>query len=214
MRNRHIVFLSVIVGLFFFTVPVFSQVSDSGVLPEVQAEDPAPAEVETENIDSAEVEEDEKAVLPRSFRELTLGMSLDELKNALIADSLFRYRGDRDVSFLPIQEQTLIESAGLSFVRRAFFQLEAGKLFIMSFTLDPGLVDHYSVFTTFVEKYGEPDSLDPRQAVWDNGESRISLERPLTLKYIDKPVFDELIEQSHAEESYELELRRDFLDDL
>lgn len=213
MRNRHIVSLSVITGLLFSTIPVFSQVSDRGVLPEVQEENSVPAEVQTENTGSAETE-DEKAVLPRSFRELSLGMSLDELKNALIADSLFRYRGDRDVSFLPIQEQTLIETTGLSFVRRAFFQLEEGKLFIMSFTLDPGLIDHYSVFTTFVEKYGEPNSLNPRQAVWENGESRISLERPLTLKYIDKQVFDGLIEQSQAEESYELELRRDFLNDL
>jgi hypothetical protein len=186
-------------GLIFCIIPIFSQTTGEGVLPET-------VEVQSET--------EETASLTRSFRELALGMSLDELKNALSQDSLFHYRGDRDVSFLPIQEQTLIETTGFSFIRRAFFQLEEGMLFIMSFTLDPSLIDHYSVFTQFVEKYGEPNSLNPRQAVWENDVSRISLERPLTVKYIDKIVFDELIEQSNAEESYELELRRDFLNDF
>ncbi|MDR2900073.1 MAG: hypothetical protein LBV20_00940 [Treponema sp.] len=158
--------------------------------------------------------QNEKAELPRTFRNLVLGMSLEELKDILIRDQLFSYRGDRDVSFLPIQEQTLIETTGLSFIRRAFFQLEEDKLFIMSFELDPRLVDHYSVFTQFVEKYGEPNSLNPRQAVWENNLSRISIERPLTVKYIDKIVFDELIEQSNTKEASEMELRKDFLNDF
>jgi hypothetical protein len=184
------------VGLLFTQLPVF------------------PQENMAENIDIAVSQDNEKTPLPRSYRELSLEMSLDELKNALMQDTLFVFRGDRDVSFLPIQEQTLIETTGLSFIRRAFFQLEEGKLFIMSFTLDPSLIDHYSVFTQFVEKYGEPNSLNPRQAVWENNVSRISIERPLTIKYIDKIVFDKLIEQSNATEASELELRRDFLNDF
>ena len=164
--------------------------------------------------DAPESTRTEKAALPRSYRAMRLGMSLEELKQALLADDLFHFRGDRDVSILPLQEQTLIETTGISFIRRAFFQLEDGKLFIMSFTLDPNLVDHYSVFTTFVNKYGEPASLDPKQAVWINNETRISIERPLTVKYIDRVVFDELVEQSKAREASELQLRRDFLNEF
>jgi hypothetical protein len=217
MKKRIFLIFCVFVGLFSYTLPVFSQAVDGGNIPESDGETAENREEDiqaTENTFSQEILDAEILPLPRTFRELTLGMSLDELKNALAADSLFRYRGDRDVSLLPIQEQTLIETSGFSFIRRAFFQLEEGNLFIMSFTLDTSLVDHYSVFTSFVEKYGEPNSLNPRQAVWENAESRISIERPLTVKYIDKIVFDELIEQSDAEESFELELRRDFLNDF
>ena len=71
--------------------------------------------------------------LGRSFRELTLGMSLDALKDALTADRLFEFRGDRDVSFLPAKEENLVETTGLSFIRRAFFQLRSGAVFIMAF---------------------------------------------------------------------------------
>jgi hypothetical protein len=141
-------------------------------------------------------------------------MGLEELKAALQKDGLFYFRGDRDVSFLPSREQNLIETTGFSFIRRAFFQLRAGELFIMGFSLDPAIIDHYSVFTTFVKKYGEPSSLDPKQAVWEAGDTRVSIERPLTVKYIDMAVFRDLIGRSELEESQELLLRQEFLDDF
>jgi hypothetical protein len=152
--------------------------------------------------------------LPRAFRQLRLGMSLDELKEALAADGLFAFRGDRDVSFLPVKEENLVETTGLSFIRRAFFQLRDGGVFIMAFSLDPAMVDHYSVFTALREKYGDPGSLDPRQAVWENGETRVSIERPLTVKYIDMEVFGRIVDESKAEESSRVFLRQGFLDEF
>jgi hypothetical protein len=152
--------------------------------------------------------------IPASFRGFTLGMDIDALKSALQEDGLFDFRGDRDVSFLPNRDQSLIETAGLSFIRRAFFQLRDGKLFIMAFTLDTGLVDHYSVYASFVKKYGEPAELNPREAVWESEEVRAAIERPLTVKYIDKPVFNEVIAESETAESAELLRRQEFLDDF
>jgi len=151
---------------------------------------------------------------PRQFRELSLGMSLDDLKAALIKDGLFRFRGDRDVSFLPVREQTLVETTGFSYIKRAYFQLSAGAVYIMSFSLDTRLMDHYSVFCSFVRKYGEPISLSPGEAVWETGETRVSIERPLTVKYIDKTVFDRLIDESKTTERQELLNREEFLNDF
>ncbi|MDR3167171.1 MAG: hypothetical protein LBT93_04435 [Treponema sp.] len=149
--------------------------------------------------------------LPRSFRGISLGMDLEGLKKALEQDGLFHFRGDRDVSFLPATEQSLIETTGFSFIRRAFFQLREGQLFIMAFSLDPALIDHYSVFTGLVKKYGPPHSLDPGQAVWESEDTRLSIERPLTVKYIDKRIFTEIMGESAAKESAEVFLREEFL---
>jgi hypothetical protein len=154
----------------------------------------------------------EERVLPRSFRNISLGMGLEELKEALGRDELFRFRGDRDVSFLPSREQSLIETTGLSFIRRAFFQLREGELYIMAFSLDPALIDHYSVYTSFVKKYGEPLFIDPKQAVWETDATRVSIERPLTVKYIDRRIFNAIIAESGTAESRELFLREEFLD--
>jgi len=152
--------------------------------------------------------------LPRQFRELSLGMALDDLKSALIKDMLFSFRGDRDVSFLPVKEQTLVETTGLSYIRRAYFQLVDGSVYIMSFSLDTRLMDHYSVFTSFIKKYGEPNSLSPGESVWENDETRVSIERPLTVKYIDKRVFNRLIEESKTQKKQELLRREEFLADF
>jgi len=151
---------------------------------------------------------------PRQFRGLSLGMALDDLKAALAKDDLFSFRGDRDVSFLPIREQTLVETTGLSYIRRAYFQLADGAVFIMSFTLDTRLMDHYSVFTSFVKKYGPPVSLSPGESVWETDDTRVSIERPLTVKYIDKKVFNRLIADSKDLENRELLRREDFLDNF
>jgi hypothetical protein len=162
--------------------------------------------------DEAEGVELDESGLPRSFRSISLGMGLDELKEALSGDSYFYFRGDRDVSLLPNRNETLIDTTGFSFIRRAYFQLKDGAVFIMAFNLDPRLVDHYSVFTSFVKKYGEPESLDPKQAVWISSRTRVSIERPLTVKYIDLGVFNELVNESEVRESSEVYLRQEFLD--
>jgi hypothetical protein len=157
---------------------------------------------------------EEPEEVPRQFRELSLGMSLDDLKAALIEDTLFTFRGDRDVSFLPLREETLVETTGLSFIRRAFFQLSEGNVFIMAFTLDTRLVDHYSVYTALVRRYGEPQSLNPQEAVWESEETRLSIERPLTVKYLDKTIFNAIIEESATRESDMLFRREEFLGDF
>jgi hypothetical protein len=156
----------------------------------------------------------EKPALPRKFREIELGMSLDDLKDSLLRDNLFNFRGDRDVSFLPAREQSLIETTGSSFIRRAFFQLRDGELFIMAFALNVGLVDHYSMFTNLSQKYGNPSYLDPKEAVWETDETRIALERPLTVKYIDKRVFNDIINESALSESRHVQLKQEFLDEF
>jgi len=158
--------------------------------------------------------EDEQKPLPRQFRDISLGMGLDNLKEALQKDKLFNFRGDRDVSFLPAKEESLVETTGSSFVKRAFFQLREGELFIMSFTLDTGLMDHYSMFTNLADKYGQPSFLDPKEALWETDETLIILERPLTIKYIDKKAFDDIISESTLIQSRRVKERQEFLDEF
>ncbi|MCL2834561.1 MAG: hypothetical protein FWD78_15430 [Treponema sp.] len=152
--------------------------------------------------------------VPRQFRGLVLGMDLNSLKTALTRDDLLAFRGDRDVSIIPGREETLVETTGASFIKRAFFQLTGGNVYIMAFTLDTAILDHYSVYTSLVKKYGEPDYLDPSEAVWESDETRLSIERPLTVKYIDKKVFNGLIDASKAQENLQQFQREEFLNEF
>ena len=161
-----------------------------------------------------EASTEDENTLPRQFKEIVLGMSLDNLKTVLLNDDLFNFRGDKDVSFIPVREESLVETTGSSFIKRAFFQLRDGSLFIMSFSLNTEIIDYYSVFTKFVNKYGQPSYLDPKEAVWETEETRVAVERPLTVKYIDKTVFNDIISESTLIQSRRVEQRQDFLDEF
>jgi hypothetical protein len=136
--------------------------------------------------------------LPMGFRSISLGMGLDQVKQALKSDPLFRYRGDPDVSFLPQTSQYLIECDGNSYLRRAYFQFADSRLFIMILVLDTLKLDHYSLFSALSAKYGPPSSLNPQETVWQSDPVRFSLERPLTVKYIDNKTFSALNAKSGA----------------
>jgi len=160
----------------------------------------------------AQEEEKEPAPLPTGFEELTLGLSLEELKEALKGSGYFYYRGDPDVSLLERENRTLVEAEGAGYVASGEFQFtEDERLFVIALHMDPELIDYFSLYTTLSEKYGEPDDLSPERAIWENGEVRISLERPVSVRYIDQGSFSNLVEDREALKSYERIGREEFL---
>ncbi len=157
--------------------------------------------------------------LPQGYANVKLGMSLDSVKNELKKDSQFGYRGDRDVSLLPGDARVLIETdtkinAPYSFLERCWFQFYDEKLYIVTINVNPQKMDYYSIFKTLCEKYGNPDSLNPEKSEWKNDSVILSLERPLTLKYTDKAVFDKLQNDSQVKQTSEEDSRDKFLQGL
>jgi hypothetical protein len=99
-------------------------------------------------------------------------------------------------------------------VRRGYFQFYEGKLWVMILVLDAEKVDHYSIYTDLVAKYGEPSFLDPKESRWEDKATRMALERPLTLRYMDMTVYGKLREGASAKESAQELDRQGFLGGL
>ena len=157
--------------------------------------------------------------LPRGYKDITLGMSLSETKDSLVKDPDFGYHGDRDVSLIPNSSKVLIETdaekgLGSNFLSRCWFQFFNDELFIITINMNPQKIDYYSIFTTLTEKYGEPTSFNPQAATWKNDEVTMSLEKPLTLKYIDNKIFDETQNYSNIQKSPTEVTQQMFLDGL
>ena len=157
--------------------------------------------------------------LPRGYKDITLGMSLEETKDGLVKDPVFGYHGDRDVSLIPNSSKTLIETdaergLGSNFLTRCWFQFTFDELYIITININPERMDYYSVFTKLVEKYGEPASFNPQAATWKNEEVTMSLEKPLTLKYIDNKLFEQTQNYSNIQESPTEITQQMFLDEL
>jgi hypothetical protein len=153
--------------------------------------------------------------LPLGYRTVALGLGIEELKEALRQDTeAYLFREDRDVYFVPLQNENYVETTGCGFIKRAFFQLKDASVFVISLDLNPDRIDYYSVFTAFREKYGDPASLDPQKAVWESEAVRVIIERPLTVKYIDRAVFDAILADADAGKSNEATIRDQFLQDF
>ena len=91
--------------------------------------------------------------LPDGYKNIKLGMSLDDTKAALIKDPGFGYHGDRDVSLLPGVNKVLIETdattgIGSPFLERCWFQFSEDQLYIITINVNPAKMDYYSIFTT------------------------------------------------------------------
>lgn len=156
--------------------------------------------------------------LPFGFKNIFLGYSLKETKEELLKNPDFGYHGDRDVSLIPGTEQLLIETDSsknaASFLSRCWFQFYNEKLYIMTINFNHNKVDYYSIFTTFSQKYGNPNSLDPKKATWKNDDVTIILEKPLSIKYIDNQTYDELASYSSIQKSFEEQTLQSFLDEF
>lgn len=157
-------------------------------------------------------------LLPKGYGGITLGMSVDEVKDALKKNHEFGYRGDRDVSLSPSDGQTLIETdatyAPFSYFERCWFQFSDDKLYIITINLNQEKIDHYSIFSKLCAKYGGPNQLSPRKSQWNDDDVMMSLERPLALKYIDAKVFNEKQDAAGVEKTIGEQNRDAFLEGL
>lgn len=150
--------------------------------------------------------------IPGHFNKIYLGMTMDQVKNALAEDSNFHYTGDPDLSILQRPNETLLECSGTFYIERAFFQFYQEKLYTIILVLSPDDVDHFSVYTELTGKYGDPAELDPRKSVWISDSYILSLERPLTVKYIDKKVLSEIRTSGKSKNTLQELSRKQFLD--
>jgi hypothetical protein len=137
-------------------------------------------------------------------------MAYDDVRSALEKDTMFTWR-PADVSYQNQPQENAIESTGRDFIERGVFQFDNGHLSIMTFTFSLQLLDYYSVFTTFVNKYGEPALLSPLLARWENSDVYITIEKPLTVKYTSRQPFDASVQAARNAEGSIAKQRADFL---
>ncbi len=152
--------------------------------------------------------------IPRDYRGIELGMAPDEVKDLLAADSWFAYRGEPDVSMLERPRASLIDAGGSLFIDRGIFQFEEDALAAIFLELDPSTIDWFTVYTSLEEKYGSPTEMNPVKAWWEDGNTRLALERPLTVKYLDLAVFEAAVSDKEDRRAWRETAREEFLDEF
>ena len=148
------------------------------------------------------------------FDVFRLGMSLTELKGALRNNSFFVYSGEPDVTLLTRPNTNLLDVPGITFFSRGVFQVVDDKLYSITLELNPEQLSYFAMYTTLTKKYGEPVELNPASARWESPAVRRTLEKPLTVKYIDRPVFERLQKAGRVQPAQQALTREKFLENF
>lgn len=158
--------------------------------------------------------QDEGISLRRGFREIVLGSDFESAEEAIIGDMAFAYRGRPDISLSLSQEDTVIDTRGRGYVDRGLFAFHEDRLFSISLYLQQQRLDYFQVFNQLTERYGDPVTLDPERAIWEDARTRIELERPLTVRYLDVETFRARRDEARTRQAIEDITRDDFLDEF
>jgi hypothetical protein len=97
-------------------------------------------------------------------------------------------------------------------MERGAFLFEEDFLYIITLFLNRERLDYFTIYRTLQSKYGDPDDLSPEAAIWEDEATRMSLERPLTVKYVDLDRFEAQIEEGEMGESLRAQMREIFLE--
>lgn len=154
------------------------------------------------------------ADLPGGFRSITFGLDIDTVKSWLDDDPYFDYRGEPDVSIVDTENRSIIECEGNSFIERGVFQFSANRLFIITLVLDRSKIDYFTMYSNLKDKYGDPYYLDPTQVVWEDDAVRLSIEKPLTVKYLYKPIFESIQQDKGGKKNVEEHTKEKFLEEF
>lgn len=162
--------------------------------------------------EAQEAQEEDARELSDGFNNIILGMNMEAVKEELEKDPNFNFRGDPDVSMMQTPNTSLIEVHGYHYIDRASFQFIDNSLFTITIILNTHRIGHYAMFSSLLEKYGEPDSLSPTKSLWEGERVIISLERPLRVKYMAREVLENLLREQRKKRSIEAVTRERFLD--
>jgi hypothetical protein len=150
--------------------------------------------------------------VPGGYRDFVLGSDMEQVKRILESDPWFYWRGEPEVSLQSEPNRNLIDCDGSGFIKRGYFQFDNDRLFVITLEINPRMVDYFTLFTRFRSRYGEPAGMDPDRAWWESEGTRLILEKPLTVKYLDRKIFREIVESSDESVTARERLRREFLD--
>lgn len=135
------------------------------------------------------------------FSNIFLGMSREEVSQLLSSNKYFNYRGEQDVVFSPVEKQPVIRCAGAAYVKRAFFYFQDEVLFSITLMLDEKVISRFTLTQNLSEKYGLPQEVTPKHVLWNSEKHQISIEEPLSVKYLDKDLYFKRLSSSQVREA-------------
>ncbi len=128
--------------------------------------------------------------LSRGYRGVTLAMKINKVREILKKDRLLEIDIKTDFGDLDEEPYHILKARNVPYIKSVYYQFGTTKsikqqLFAIIIHFNDKYNDFYSLFKKMRKKYGEPSLFNPNMATWQNKTTKIILNSPATIKYID-----------------------------
>jgi len=137
--------------------------------------------------------------LPEGFQDINIGISYKEVTDKLENNDSFLYKKE-DVIY-ESRQKNIISTLGKGFIKNAIFQFNEDKLINIILYINDDKIDFYTLKKDFLNKWGNPIQVNPNYNIWEDDTTRIILEKPLTIRYIDLTIFEDDPKEDIIQES-------------
>ncbi len=132
----------------------------------------------------------EQLSLERKIRDIELGQTYDQVIQILQKDALVQI--DRNSEFYDFQEHPNFIKASIQGVFTSiYYEFKDSKLFGINIILDPKTAFFNRLYRKLKAKYGEPSIFNPQYSVWEDQNTKISLDQK-SIRYLDTKILDEI----------------------
>lgn len=150
--------------------------------------------------------------ISNGFEVFKMGMNRKTVQDKLYQSKLFYYQGEPEVTMTKNPAETLLNCQGRGIVKKGTFHFYKGRLFVITLILNPEEIDYYTLFTRFTKRFGDPKKMSPKSALWENKKTRLGLEKPLAIRFVDAEIFDSMEKKGKIKENVKVKTREDFLE--
>jgi hypothetical protein len=134
----------------------------------------------------------ENTALAAGYRDFKLGQTMEEVRTVLRTSDDFIVRKEEILTIRLEPDTEIISSEGRGFIDKGYFHFHEDSLFQILLKIDEKKIGYYVLLKQLTGRYGDPALFTPQFAEWDDGVTTITLEKPCTLKYRDRTVWQEL----------------------
>jgi len=153
-------------------------------------------------------------LLSDGYKDIKLGMKKDQVMNIINNSPDFDPLKDEILSVRLEPDTEIITTEGLTFIELAYFHFHKDQLFQILLKISDDKIGYYTLLKSLTAKFGNPKSLNPKKASWENDRTKIVIEKPCTLKYQYLPVWNTLITKDNSTDTINKIIRDEFLKKL
>ncbi len=148
------------------------------------------------------------------YKEIKLGMNIETVRGLISSMNDFLPIRDEILQIRIEPDKQILTTQGLNFVNKGYFHFHDDSLYQILIKFNSTKIGYYNLLKNLTEKYGKPIALTPKKASWENEKIRITIEKPSTIKYTDKLIWESIIGNNNTNDPNFIILRDEFLDNL